>query len=38
VVLEGKLYGTVGDRRADLNIYSAQTGKVLGRVQFETRL
>lgn len=38
IVLEGKLYGTVGSRRADLNIYSAQTGKVLGRLLFETRL
>ncbi len=38
LVLEGKLYGTVGHRRADLKIYSTMTGRLWGRILFETSL
>jgi hypothetical protein len=37
-VLEGKLYGSVGHRRAHFKLYSTMTGKVLGELKFETSL
>jgi len=38
LVLEGKLYGSSGSRRAHFKIYSTLTGKVLGELKFETSL
>jgi len=38
LVLEGKLYGSSGSRRAHFKIYSTLTGKLLGEPRFETSL
>lgn len=38
LVLEGKLYGSSGARRAHFKIYSTLTGKILGEPKFETSL
>lgn len=37
-VLEGKFYGTSGNRRADFKLYSTKTGKVFDQIKFDTRL
>lgn len=37
-VLDGKLYGSAGRRRAHFKLYSTLTGKVVSQLKFETKL